>query len=46
MMGGFSQWPMVGMNEATATMIGKAGQDYVEKSVCLLLRLRRVRDRW
>jgi hypothetical protein len=35
MMGGFSQWPMVGMNEATATMIGKAGQDYVEKSVCL-----------
>ena len=34
MMGGFGQWPM-GMNEATATMIGKAGQDYVEKNASL-----------
>lgn len=32
MMGGLGGWPM-GMNEATATMIGKAGQDYVEKNV-------------
>jgi hypothetical protein len=35
MMGGFGQWPMVGMNEATANMIGKAGQDYVEKNASL-----------
>jgi hypothetical protein len=33
------QWPMVGMNEATASMIGKAGHDYVEKNVSRYLPL-------
>lgn len=39
MMGGLGQWPMVGMNEATASMIGKAGHDYVEKNVSRYLPL-------
>jgi len=39
MMGGLGQWPMVGMNEATASLIGKAGHDYVEKNVSRYLPL-------